>query len=164
MILCTVNYIFLENLWHTFFNVYLTTYNHMICLFKTLPLWEKINYLGFSPKFNHRIIASQGFQIRKDFCDISFRFQDIGITLVLIFFLTVHIFEFFSSAVFTVFKEIILRNSNQFEFFLYLTPLKSYLKNKYSFFNSAHNILDFFCTNFDHCTQIGLEWAIMKIN
>ena len=61
----------------------------------TLSLREKINYVGFSPKFNHRIIASRGFQIRKDFCDISFRFQDIGITLVLIFFLTVHIFEFF---------------------------------------------------------------------
>ena len=67
-------------------------------------------------------------------------------------------------AIFTVLKELILRNSNLFEFFPYLTPLKSYLKNKYSIFNSAHNILDFFCTNFDHCTQIGVEWAIMKIN
>ena len=70
-------------------------YMLFICTYLTLSLREKINYLGFSPKFNHRIIASRGFQIRKDFCDISFRFQDIGITLVLIFFLTVHIFEFF---------------------------------------------------------------------
>ena len=81
---------------------------------------RKINYLRFLPKFNHRFIASQGFQISKDFCDISFRFQDIGITKVLIFFLTVHIFEFFSSAVFKVFKEIIIGNSNQFEFFYIL--------------------------------------------
>ena len=45
---------------------------------------------------------------------------------------------------FTVLKELILRNANLYEFFPYLTPLKSYLKNKSSFFNSAHNILDFF--------------------
>ena len=56
--------------------------------------------------------------------------------------------NFFSSAVFTVFKEIILRNSNQFEFFWYLTPLKRYIKNKYSFFNSAHHILDLFWHKF----------------
>ena len=113
-----------------------------------LSLREKINYLGFSPKFNQRIIASQGFQIRKDFCDVSFLFQDIGLPLVLIFFLTVHIFEFFSFAGFAVFKEIILRNSNQFEFLLYLIPLKRYLKNKYSFFNGAHHILDLFLHKF----------------
>ena len=56
--------------------------------------------------------------------------------------------NFFSSAVFTVFKEIILRNSNQFEFFWYLPPLKRYIKNKYSFFNSAHHILDLFWHKF----------------
>ena len=57
----------------------------------TLSLREKIIYLGF--------IVSQEFQICKDFCDIPFCFQDIGITLVFNIFLTVHIFEFFSSAV-----------------------------------------------------------------
>ena len=52
-----------------------------------------------------------------------------------------------------------------FEFFSYLTPLKIYLKNIYSFFNSARNCLDIFCTNFDCCTQLGVEWAIiLKIN
>ena len=66
-----------------------------LIILKTLSLREKINYLGISPKLNHRIIASQGFQIRKDFCDISFRFQDIGITLVLIFFFnSAHIWIF----------------------------------------------------------------------
>ena len=55
-------------------------------------------------------------------------------------------------------------NQNLFEFFPYLTPLcKKLLKYKYSFFNSAHSILDFFGTNFDHCTQIGIKLAIMKI-
>ena len=39
-------------------------------------------------------------------------------------------------------------NSNQLEFFRYLTPLKRYLKNKYSFFNSAHHILDLFLHKF----------------
>ena len=36
-------------------------------LVKTLSLREKINYLGFSPKFYRDIIAFQGFQIRKFF-------------------------------------------------------------------------------------------------
>ena len=63
-------------------------------LVKTLSLREKINYLGFSPKFYCNIIAFQGFQIRKFFCDISFRLQDIVKILVFRFFLTVHIFKF----------------------------------------------------------------------
>ena len=62
------------------------------------------------------------------------------------------------------FLQLILGNSNLFVFFPYLRPLKSYLKNKYSIFNSEHNIWYFFCTNFDPCTQIDVEWAIMKIN
>ena len=53
---------------------------------KTLELREKINYLGFSPKFNHGSIASRGFQIRKKICNIYFRFRNGGKTLVLRFF------------------------------------------------------------------------------
>ena len=34
---------------------------------RSLSLREKINFLGFSPKFNHGIIAAQGFQICKKF-------------------------------------------------------------------------------------------------
>ena len=66
-------------------------------------------------------------------------------------FLTVYILylNFFSFAVLTVFKEIILRNLNQFEFFWYLTLLERFLKNKYSFYNSAHHILDLSCTHFE---------------
>ena len=49
-----------------------------VCFSKTvvliLSLREKNNYLRFLPKFYHRIIASQGFQIREDFCNISFLF------------------------------------------------------------------------------------------
>ena len=86
----------------------------------SLSLREKINYLGFSPKFNHGSITSQGFQIRKKICDIYFRFQDGGKTLVLWFFLTVHIFKKIYNAIFTVLKEFILRNSNLFEFFFHI--------------------------------------------
>ena len=42
-------------------------------------------------------------------------------------------------------REVILRNSNLFEFFPYLVrgyTIKKYLKNKYPFFKSAYNILD----------------------
>ena len=54
-------------------------------------LREKINFLGFLPKFYHNIIASQGFQIRNNFCDISDRFQVIVKTLVLrLFFNSAH--------------------------------------------------------------------------
>ena len=69
------------------------SYNYIKSI-KTLSLREKINYLGFSPKFYRDIIAFQGFQIRKFFCDISFRLQDIVKILVFRFFLTVHIFKF----------------------------------------------------------------------
>ena len=47
-------------------------------------------YLGFSPKFDHEIIASQGFQIRKIVCDISFRCSDVRKILVLRFFNSAH--------------------------------------------------------------------------
>ena len=47
-----------------------------------------------SPKFYPNIIASQGFQIRKHFCDIFLRSQDIVKILFLRFFLTVHILNF----------------------------------------------------------------------
>ena len=66
------------------------------------------------------------------------------------------------NAIFTVLKEFNLRNSNLFEFFPYLTPLKRYKKS--SFFNSARNILEIFCTHFDCFAQLGVEWAILKIN
>ena len=62
----------------------------------TLSLREKINYLGFSPKFNGRIIASQGFKTRKDFCNtVSLSFLRYWDNIGLNIFLTVHIFEFF---------------------------------------------------------------------
>ena len=114
--------------------------------------------------FNHGTIASQGFQIRNFFCYIFFRFQDGGKTLVDRFFLTMHKLKKIYNAIFTVLKEFILRNSNLFEFFPYLTPLKRYIKKKYSFFNSARYILYIFCTNFDCFAQLGVEWAILKIN
>ena len=120
-----------------------TINNNLLSSKLSLSLREKINYLGFSPKFNHGSITSQGFQIRKKICDIYFRFQDGGKTLVLRFFKSAQIKKMYT-AIFTVLKEFILRNSNLFEFFPYLTPLKRYIKKKYSFFNSARNILDFF--------------------
>ena len=40
------------------------------------------------------------------------------------------------------------------------TTKKIFLLNK--FFNSAHNILDIFSTNFDCCTQLGVEWGFTK--
>ena len=61
----------------------LKDYNfYNFCCALTLSLQENINYLGFSPKFNHGSIASQGFQIRNFFCYIYFHFQDGGKTLV----------------------------------------------------------------------------------
>ena len=65
-------------------------------------------------------------------------------TLVLRFFVTSAYFYILNYTTFTVLKELNLRNLSLFEIFPYLTPLKSYLKNKYSFLNSAHSILDFF--------------------
>ena len=84
--------------------------------------------------------------------------------MVLRFFLTVHKFKKNQNALFTVLKEFILRNSNLFEFFPYLTPLKRYVKKKYYFFDSTRNILDIFSTNFDCFAQLGVEWAVLKIN
>ena len=68
----------------------------------------------------------------------------------------------FNYAIFTVLKEVILKNSNPFEFFPYLTPLKKYIYKIYTFFNSAHNILDIFAHILT--TQIDVEWAIIKKN
>ena len=59
----------------------------------------------------------------------------------------------FNYAIFTVLKEVILKNSNPFEFFPYLTPLKKYIYKIYAFFNSAHNILDIFYTHFDYTNR-----------
>ena len=42
--------------------------------------------------------------------------------------------------------------------------IQKIFKNKYSFFNSVHNILDLVCTNFDYCAQMDVECSIRKIN
>ena len=108
------------------------------------PFVTRKNQLGFSPKFNHRIVASQGFQIQ-NFWAISLFVSKI---LVLRFLLKVHKLKILIPPFLQRLKSSSSGIRICLNFFI-SHAIKKIFKNKYSFFNSTHNI---FCTNFDCCT------------